>query len=156
MNKKNAERRLTPRIMCHNKLSLTSHDGYQVVATGYDLSSVSAQIRCDLRSAFVLNPSGDPISMSPTLHPVRLNLVLPIHGELIDIHADCSITGFRHLSENEVAVTLRFIEFKNQCDDQLRYFIDTSLANEIFGEANKPGQRQPTALDRLGLLLPGY
>ncbi len=156
MKNRNSDRRKAPRIICRNKLTITSHDGYHIVASAYDLSSMSAQIRCDLRSSFVLNPSGNPQKMTRTTQPVRINLLLPIHGELVDIHADCGITGFRQLSANEFAVTLRFIEFRDQCDDQLRYFIDTSLANEIFGDEKITADHTALSLNPLALILPAY
>jgi hypothetical protein len=156
MKKRNSDRRKAPRIQCRNKLTITSHDGYHIVASAYDLSSLSAQIRCDLRAAFVLNPSGNQLKMARAEQPVRISLLLPVHGELVEIHAECGITGFRQLSQNEVAVTLRFIEFRDQCDDQLRYFIDTSLANEIFGDGKVTAEPRAVALNPLSLLLPTY
>ncbi len=139
--------------MCQTKLSMTSRDGYHILATAHDLSSVSTQIRCDIRSAFLLNPSGEPLEMTRSIKPLQMHLVLPIHDELIDIHASCGVTGFRQLSANEVALTLRFTEFMNQCDDQLRYYIDTRLASEIFGDEKSRIQPRSLPLNRLQRLL---
>ncbi len=152
MKNRHSDRRLDPRISCPSKLTVASHDGYRIHAQIYDLSRKSVQVRCDLRAAYVLSPTGPSLGTETRMKPVSIQMMLPIHGELVCIDAICTIAGFRQASADEVALTLRFDEFRDNCDDQLRYYIDTSLAEEIFGNERLSSSRQ-VRLDRIHTLL---
>jgi len=118
------ERRRYQRIPVQVSTFVTTEDGVRIEVVAFKISNDSLEIECTTKQRNMITPEGSFIRYGRSLSVfVDINLSEE-DGQSSDIVARCHVIFSRRISSDQCKIGLRYVDFENNCQEQLIRFIE--------------------------------
>ena len=118
------ERRRYQRIPVQISAIVTTEDGVRIEVIAFEVSDDGLGIECNTKQRNMITPEGSFIRYGRSLSVfVDINLSEE-DGQSSDIVARCHVIFSRRISSDQCKIGLRYVDFENNCQEQLIRFIE--------------------------------